>query len=332
MKIAIVNSNEAITAHGGVRVQGIMWREGLVSIGHECVLIDFWQENDWTSFDAIIVLGYGGIIRNFCRNIRPLCKKLVLAPIIDPNWSTCKYKFFAKYWGAHKSVGLTSRFHDLYLAAQRCDLFLARSDFEALYINKCLDVDYDIIKWVPLSIRTAILDEMPHKERFALHVSRLASANKNVARIIEAAIKFNFPLKLAGFLNGEKELKWLHGLIDGHSNIEYLGVLSDEELCELYKRAKVFALPSTNEGVGMVALEAAGFGCEIVLTNVGAPKEYFKGKARLVDPYSVDEIGQAIVKSLDEGYSQPELLKFVSENYSLEACSKRLADALCQTK
>ena len=40
----------------------------------------------------------------------------------------------------------------------------------------------------------------------------------------------------------------------------------------------------------MVALEAAAQGAEIVLTNDGAPKDYYKGRAYLVNPKSVDEI------------------------------------------
>ncbi|MEI3021943.1 MAG: glycosyltransferase family 4 protein [Prevotellaceae bacterium] len=328
MKIAIVNVNEAITAHGGVRIQGVMWAEGLRKLGHVCDLVDFWQNYDWKSYDAVIVLGYGGFVRNFCRGIRPICKKLVLAPIIDPTCSTKVFKFFTKYWGAHKRTGLTTKYHDLYLAAKECDLFLARSEFEALYIHKCLEVEKEKIKLVPLSIRTNILNELPKKENFVLHVSRLASENKNVQRLIQSAIKFDIPLKLAGFLNGKEEEKWLFDLIGSHKNIEYLGVLSDSELETWYKRAKVFALPSTNEGVGMVALEAAGYGCEIVLTNLGAPKEYFDGMARLVNPYSIDDIGYAMRTSLAEGFSQPKLLRFVATHYSLESCSNLLINVL----
>ena len=100
------------------------------------------------------------------------------------------------------------------------------------------------------------------------------------------------------------------------------------KLAVWYKKAKEFALPSTNEGVGMVALEAADYGCEIVLTNLGAPKEYFDGMARLVNPYSIDDIGYAMRKTLTEGFSQPELLRFFARHYSLESCSNLLIDVL----
>ena len=51
-------------------------------------------------------------------------------------------------------------------------------------------------------------------------------------------------------------------MIGDSTNIEILGFVSDDELISLYNRAKVFALPSINEGVGLVALEAAVHGLQ----------------------------------------------------------------------
>ena len=170
---------------------------------------------------------------------------------------------------------------------------------------------------------------MPEKENFCLHFSRLRAENKNVKRLIEAAIKYNFQLKLGGILNGKDEEIWLHDLIDGHDNIEYIGLVSDEEMKDWYRRAKVFALPSLVEGVGMVALEAAGYGCEIVLTNIGAPKEYYEGRAELVNPHSVDSIGEGVVRCLNgQKNSQPELMRFIDQKYSIIAITKQIVGAL----
>ena len=70
-------------------------------------------------------------------------------------------------------------------------------------------------------------------------------------------------------------------------------------------------------------------GAEIVLTNVGAPKEYWNGRACLVDPTSVDEIGQAIMKCLNGEYKkQPELMSFIKDNYSIKSCSEKIIEAL----
>lgn len=330
MKIAIINSSFAITPFGGVRVQGLMWCEGLTQLGHDVHLIDFWKNNDWESYDAIIVLSTSGNFSHMMSVLKKRNDRIFLAPIIDPNVSLRRFCFYSHFYLKIPKFGLLERaeHRNLYSGSQYGYRFLTRSKTESLYLSKSCDIKNDRIDIVPLSIRFPTLNEMPTKEDFCFHCSRLRSANKNVARLIKAAKLYHFKLVLAGTLHGEEEKVWLKELIEDSDNIEYVGPLEDEELKDYYRRAKVFALPSLIEGVGMVALEAAGYGCEIVLTNLGAPKEYWDGQAELVNPYSVDEIGKAVVKLLKEGKSQPHLLKFIDNNYSLRACSEKLELAL----
>lgn len=96
----------------------------------------------------------------------------------------------------------------------------------------------------------------------------------------------------------------------------------------IIKDVRFFTLPSLLEGVGMVALEAAAFGAEIVLTKLGAPKEYWQGHAELVDPYNTDEIGLAVLKCMNKDLSKSNMLEFIRNNYSLEACTKKLIASL----
>ncbi len=328
MKIAIINSNLALEAGGGVRMQGIMWHDGIVRLGHECDLINFWDENNWGNYDWIIVLAYGEMFPNIMRQLPKFNPNIAIAPIIDPRWSKNVFKFFFKYWGFKKHFGLSSQYHDFYLYGRNAKLYLTRSNLETEFLSDGCDVSLDIIHKVPLSLRFNIADEMPEKENFCFHCSRLRAANKNVERLISAAKKYHFKLKLAGTLNGENEKQWLSSLIENADNIEYVGMLSDEQLISYYRRAKVFALPSLVEGVGMVALEAAAYGAEVVLTNIGAPKEYWDGHAELVNPYDVDDIGNAVVKCLNKKTEDSDILEFMKAHYSLEACTHRLIEVL----
>lgn len=329
MKIGMIIPSPSISPTGGVRIQALMWRDGFNMLGHEAVLINQWEENDWKSFDAIIVLDFGGSFRLWMDGLSWNNKNLAVAPIIDPNVNKYIYKFLVKYWGCHKYLGLTSRFHDLYLGCKKAKLFFTRSNQETEYLSYCCDVPKEKIFQIPLSVRFQPLSEMPEKENFCFHASRLHAENKNVSRLIQAAVKYGFELRLGGILNGTDEEKWLHKQIDEYENIQYIGMVSDEELKEWYRKCKVFALPSLLEGVGMVALEAAAYGAEIVLTNVGAPKEYWDGQAVLVDPLSVDEIGQAVIKCLNgEHRSQPRLMHYIDEKYSLRACTEMIVAAL----
>lgn len=328
MKIGFIQPSHAISPTGGVRIQGLMWKEGLEMLGHQVDLISLWDANDWAAYDAFVFFGSGGIFLDLARGIAKHNPNLAVAPILDPHCGKRMYRFLSRYTGYDRYNGIKSRFYSAYLGMKSCRVFFTRSDEETEYLSYCQDVPREKIYQIPLSVRFTPLEEMPRKEDFCLHVSRLYSENKNVGRLIAAARKYGFPLKLAGMVHGQEEEKWLHESIDGCPNIEYLGMLDDDALKEVYRRARVFALPSLIEGVGMVALEAAGYGSEIVLTNIGAPKEYFKGMARLVDPYDIDDIGQGIMECLEHGHSQPELMHFIEKEYSIRSCSEKIAQAL----
>ena len=104
-----------------------------------------------------------------------------------------------------------------------------------------------------------------------------------------------------------------------------IGFVSDEELIGLYNKAKVFALPSVNEGVGLVALEAAIHGCNIVITNLGGPKEYYEtGTVELVNPYDIDNIGQSVMRALNDNKSQPKLREALIQKYNVSSCVDKL--------
>lgn len=331
MKLGFILPAVCIAGKGGVPVQARMWKEGLENNGDQVEMISPWGEYDWETFDYIVVFGIGQLLLGYVRLLRQYPNiKLVSAPIIDFPKSLKEFRFRAKYFGSVK-FKVNRPLHDLYYSCKYFDFFLARSEHEKRYIVEGLDVDANKVEIVPLSMRfTESLPDvdLKSKENFCLHVSRLSYWGKNVERLIEAAKKYKFQLKLAGSLFGKGDKEWLDGLIKDAPNIEYVGFLSEEELKNYYKRAKVFALPSIVEGVGFVALEAAVYGAEIVLTDIGAPKEYYDGRAFLVSPYDVDAIGKAVVKALQEGKSQPGLKQYIVEHYSFDVLSKRLHDVL----
>ena len=304
MNICFLTPCQFISAGAGVKNQAIMWKNGLEKLGHHVDMIGSWETPQWGNYDAIIIFGFSSGIRNLIKYLYLENKNILLAPIIDPTTPPFLYKFFVKYWGFQKILGLSSRFHDLWLAKKFVNKWFVRSKEEYHYVKYCLEIDEKNIITIPLHYRIPPIEYFPNKMDFCFHASRLAAPNKNVARIIESAKKYGFSLKLAGHLKGETERNWLNNLIGSAKNIEYVGEVDDKTLQSLYKQAKVFVLPSLQEGVGMVALEAAAYGCEIVLTNYGAPKEYYNGKAILVNPKSTDEIGLGVLKALKQQYKE----------------------------
>lgn len=332
MKIGILKGFASKNYYGGVSVQGRMWLDGLRKKGNDVVVLDNWSNHDWKSFDWIIIVGSGDLFREYINLYSDYPSiKIASAPIIDYTGSVKTFGLRGRFQGC-KRIGWFSPIYDLKRLHDRVSLYLVRSEHEKKFLTNGLGFNDENIRIVPLNYRSDLKlntqNNLHQKENFVFHASRLTAKGKNVARLVAAAVKYKFNLVLAGTVNGDEERMKLDRMISGHENIRYVGRLSDEELVSYYQRAKVFALPSLSEGVGMVALEAATYGCNIVLTNLGAPKEYYNGMAFLVNPLSVDDIGEKIITALKDNSMQPNLQKYIIEKYSETACMTLLHDAL----
>ena len=253
----------------------------------------------------------------------------VFSPIIDTNTPMWKYRL-ATHFGCGK-LRLFSQNYALRKLKPDIKLFFARTNYEAEYLRKGYGIEDKKIALVPLSYREDNYDANVKKEPFCLFTGTMTQPRKNVPNLIRAAKRYGFPLKLVGNKgNAESEAK-LRDLIGDAQNIEILGFVSDKELTALYNRAKVFALPSINEGVGLVALEAAIHGCNIVITNIGGPKEYYEnGYAELVNPYDIDDIGKAILRAINNNHTQPKLRESIIKKYNVSACVDKLVECYQQ--
>ena len=325
MKIAFVaNQGNCISGKSnGIRMQALIWKECLEKKGYSVDLVNAWDAYNWEKYDVIHFFG-GGNVLDLIPELYKRNHNIFVSPIIDSNKSAFSYKI-ASFWGCEK-LRLFSSSYKLRRIKNFVKGFFVRSNYEAQFLLKSYGVDSSKVYLVPLSYRTVgPYEENFRKENFCLHVSSFTQSRKNVMRLVDAAIKYDFRLVLAGSYGTEESFTPFKRKIDNSPNIEYVGFATDEKLIDLYKRAKVFALPSTYEGVGLVALEAAVFGDEIVITNVGGPKEYYSDLAYFVNPYSVEEIGTSVLSAMKGGF-QPKLKEHIEQNYNLETCISKLIE------
>lgn len=324
MNIAYLIGSTVSGKANGVVSQASTWANGLRTLGHRVEMINPWGHYDWRSFDIIHVFGYGAWLDVVSAIAERTTGKIVISPIIDSN-RPYFFQKMASYCGL-QFLHMTSPLHSLRNVGKHLSKYYVRSMYEGEYLIKFLGVSSKKINKVPLTCRFAdvAFDTAPPRGKFCLHVSILSSKNKNVKRLICAAIKYKFKLVLAGNPGTEQFKNELNEIIRNNKNIEYLGFVSEEKLIELYSTARVFALPSLFEGVGLVALEAAALGADIVLTNRGAPKEYYDGKAFLVDPNNMDEIGSKIIEVISGKTKQPCLREFIYNNFKNEQLVKVL--------
>jgi glycosyltransferase involved in cell wall biosynthesis len=322
MKIGFILSNGVILKSNGIVSQALTWKKGLEKLGIDVTLINMWDKNDWKQYDIIHFFGISNYMSDFITNIYTINSNIVVSPILDPKYSIFQFKLYSKI--GSKILNLSNTYYNFISIKDKIKCILVRSHFEYNYLVKSFSFSPSVCNIIPISYDLPFNQSNINKEPFCLHVSILMDERKNVKRLIQAAIKYKFKLVLAGTVRNDKELATLNSWIGNNSNIQYLGFLSNIDLVDLYSRATVFALPSTKEGVGIVALEAASFGCDIVITNIGGPKEYYNNLAKEINPYNIDDIGIAIIEFLSGDTYQPKLGEYVRNKFSVLNVSKQL--------
>jgi glycosyltransferase involved in cell wall biosynthesis len=122
------------------------------------------------------------------------------------------------------------------------------------------------------------------------------------------------------------------GIIDF---VEFLGVLSDQELAETYGTSSIFVLPSLNklEGFGIVALEALSFGTPVITTHVAGSSDFIaRNRAGLiVPPADIDALSDAILTLLEDR-SEARLMgergaAAVSQEFSWDSIARQIVEA-----
>ena len=315
MKIAFIFNRMRISLGDGIVSQALTWKRILEDRGHQVDLASSWDFIDYTTYDIVQMFGKPINLLDDVLGIETKNKNIVIAPIFDkdPRYNFCAYKLLS-HFGSEK-LRTYNNFYALRQVKSLVKGCLVRSEYEFQVMKNVFGYNRKQCKIVMLSNGTAKTALSKNRENFCLHISRLGVEGKNVKRLIEASEKYQFHLVLGGMLKESEKDKFNSWLVDKHY-VKYLGYLSEEEKRDLCLKAKVFALPSFVEGVGLAALEAATLGCDIVITNIGGPKEYYNGLAKTVDPNSVDEIGQAITYFLEGNTFQPALSKHIGENFS----------------
>lgn len=149
-------------------------------------------------------------------------------------------------------------------------------------------------------------------------------------------------LKVAGG-SGEKEeyCKILEEARKSKYQIEFLGVLTQKELAQLFRESEVFVLPSFFEGLPLVTMEAMACGCKVVCSEIPGMKmwldENVKGhrmelvplpKMKNVDepmeeelPQFEERLAKAIQRQLQAEESSADL-----SGVSWEGISRKLLD------
>lgn len=155
---------------------------------------------------------------------------------------------------------------------EKFDRFIALTPHESEILVDKLDVKREKIEVIPNGIDIdPTLDPVSDSEPFLFYLGRI-SKSKNINLLLEAVKlvnrKFEIGLRMAGPDEG------LASNINAYTkkqdlDIQYLGVISEEEKLEMYKKCKLFVHPAVYEPFGITLLEAQAFGKPCVITGSG---------------------------------------------------------------
>lgn len=225
---------------------------------------------------------------------------------------------------------------------------LANSEFTANQVIEMHPELADRVRTVPLCIAPEKLaawsrHDAPadtRREPAALIVGRMWSVErgKGHEELIAAwpSVERAVPGAELWIAGGGDDVPRLEGLAQasGARGIRFLGRISDDALAERYRRAALYAMPSRQEGFGLVYAEAMWFGTPCLGSHADAAAQLIDGGAtgRLVPYGDVD----AIATTVSELLSQPERTRAMGDrarerarkHFTFERFRNDLLDAL----
>lgn len=152
---------------------------------------------------------------------------------------------------------------------------------------------------------------------------------KNLIRLMEAVARIEgLKLIIVGKTGWEyEEILATPKKLGIEDRVEFTGFLPTEKIARLLNGALAFVLPSLYEGFGITVVEAMASGCPVIVSNVSSLPEVVGNAGLLIDPYSVDQIEQAIRilisdKKLREKYAKLGLAE--SQKFSWDKMSKKV--------
>ena len=207
-----------------------------------------------------------------------------------------------------------------YKSAQRIHL---ATNKDKLFIQKKFSISEEKIFIYPNFIDTSLFKPIkkPSNEKL-LFVGRF-NKQKNIPLIFQALKGLNVELDLIGSGEEEKNLRLLSDKLK--IRVNFIGIVPNEEMPEIYIKYKAYILTSKYEGNPKTLLEAMSCGCCVIGTDVdGINNILFHNKNGILSIESVSEVRKAI-KRVFLKKSAPlirqmstEARKFIIDNHSLE--------------
>lgn len=175
---------------------------------------------------------------------------------------------------------------------------------------------------IPNAIDKSVFKYLENESREGVLCVGRIERRKNQLNLIKAINQTKYKLTLIGKPTPNQLDYYEECKIQAGDNVTFINSVTEEELVNNYQIHRVHVLASWFETTGLVSLEAAICGCNIVITEMGDTKEYFESYAKYCDPKSIKSIQEAIELAYNSESSNDFRKKILSQ-YTWEATAQK---------
>lgn len=318
MRILIQNRPNTFTQRGGDTVVLEELSKGLAIRGHE-VVVDVEGNRDPRGYDLVHLFNFATpqLTQALAQRAQAANVPFVVTSLYEdvPEFHNQSHALAGalveyvrggqrrEYWLNHKGASLSAarsqRFPCDWLVQHAAAIF-ANGAGEASALKRDFPQCSTIIE-VPVGHETgvkgdaALFEGMYGVRDFVLCVGRLES-RKNQLMLLKALEESEITVVLAaGGFSYQPEYENAVRSFKRRGQTLILDRLSAEMLAAAYAACRIHALPSWYELPGLVSLEAASFGKNIVVTRTGTSADYMKDVAFFCAPADEDSIFSAVM-------------------------------------
>lgn len=352
MKILFQTRKNYLSHPGGDTTQLLNTKKGLEKLGlkvdinnsHDYILSDYQIVHIFNIIRPLDVYLYIQNAKKY--NIKIVVSsifwKMINVPSVDIRSASINFvREFIGYWGSEKIKSIVRRDHDFknnihsilkFLAhdykkmMQSVDIFLPNSKSELDLLNAEFGKINGAVVTNAIDKNLFFISNFDLRKKKFISVTR-ADPRKNIKNLIKVFKNNNEVIDI--YCSSSPQYENYHSRIVSQSDerISFYSSVKNNELQGIYSQYFAHILPSWAETPGLVQLEAAACGCNVISTGIGSAKEYFGEMAQYCDPSSIQSIYDAVDLTLSNPIKPTEMADFILSNYTWEKAALQTYDA-----